>query len=198
MTRRTMIRIRGGEHRSRQLLGPPGEDLTRPMNARAKDSVFNLLRGWFEGTRVLDLFAGVGTLGLEAASRGATEVFCVERDRVVRSFLLRNVDALGCGDRVRVLSADALAIPTSGIVAGPFEVIFMDPPYALFAEDRSRDRVLAAAAGCRGLMGDRGFLVLRRPIDRNSPPPPRLEGFDGPETHEFGRGMQVLLYCPAP
>ncbi|MGA0419021.1 MAG: RsmD family RNA methyltransferase [Phycisphaerales bacterium] len=192
-----MIRILGGEFRSRQLLGPPGEDLTRPMNARVKDSLFNLLRGWFEDARVLDLFSGVGTMGLEAASRGAAEVVCIERDRTVRNFLLRNIESLGCGDRVRALSADALAVPTSGIVAGPFDVVFMDPPYAFFEEDRSRARVIAAAAACRGLMGERGFLVLRRPVDRNSPPPPTLEGFDGPEVHDFGKGMQVLLYCPA-
>jgi len=167
------------------------------MTARVKDSIFNLLRGWFEDARVLDLFAGVGTLGLEAASRGAAEVVCVERDRTVRTFLLRNIDTLGCGDRVRAIPADALAVPTSGIVAGPFDIVFMDPPYALFAEERSRDRVLAAASGCRELMGERGFLVLRRPVERDSPPPPALEGFDGPEVHDFGKGMQVLLYCPA-
>ena len=167
------------------------------MTARVKDSIFNLLRGWFEDARVLDLFAGVGTLGLEAASRGAAEVVCVERDRTVRTFLLRNIDTLGCGDRVRAIPADALAVPTSGIVAGPFDIVFMDPPYALFAEERSREHVLAAASGCRELMGERGFLVLRRPVERDSPPPPALEGFDGPEVHDFGKGMQVLLYCPA-
>ena len=66
-----MIKIIGGEYRSRKLLTPENESVSRPYGSRVKESLFNLLRGWFEGATVIDLFAGVGTMGLECASRGA-------------------------------------------------------------------------------------------------------------------------------
>ena len=69
-----MPKIISGDFRTRILLTPEGEDRTRPMTARVKESVFAMLHGWFQGARVLDLFAGVGTVGLECVSRGASEV----------------------------------------------------------------------------------------------------------------------------
>lgn len=192
-----MLRILSGIYRSRRLESPDGDDLTRPMTARVKESVFGLLRGWFEEARVLDLFAGVGTMGLEAASLGAREVVCVERDRTVLGYLRRNIESLGCGDRVTVLVGDALASGTLARAGGVFDLVFMDPPYELMQEEKSLARVLAAAARVREVMGEKGFLVLRRPVDPHSPPPPTLEGFVGPEVHDYGKGMQVLLYCPA-
>lgn len=192
-----MLRIIAGTYRSRSLESPEGDDRTRPMTARAKESIFGILRGWFEDARVLDLFAGVGTMGLEALSRGAREVVLVERDRGVLGCLRRNIDSLGCGDRARVVAADAISPATLAALPGPFDVIFMDPPYQLMEEERDAARVLDAASRCRALMGEKGFLVLRRPLHRRSPPPPALPGFVGPEVHEYGRSMQVLLYCPA-
>src|SRR5262245_15938357 len=76
-----MLKIIAGEFRSRKLLTPDDGSVSRPYGARVKESIFNLLRGWFEGATVIDLFAGVGTMGLEAVSRGAARVFMVERDR---------------------------------------------------------------------------------------------------------------------
>ena len=191
-----MIRILSGTFRSRLLESPAGDDLTRPMTARVKESLFGLLRGWFDDARVLDLFAGVGTMGLEAASLGAREVVCVERDRTVLGCLRRNIESLGCGDRVKVLVGDALSSGTVDRLAGPFDVVFMDPPYELMQDEKSLQRVLNAAARLRSVMGERGFLVLRRPVDPRTPPPPALAGFVGPEVHDYGKGMQVLLYCP--
>lgn len=63
-----MLQILGGQFRSRKLQIPEGTQ-TRPMGSRTKEAIFNILRGWFEGANVLDIFAGVGTMGLEAAYR---------------------------------------------------------------------------------------------------------------------------------
>lgn len=82
-----MLQISGGEYRSRRLTSPPDAEVSRPYARRAREAVFNLLRGWFEDARVLDLFAGVGTMGLEAASRGAAAVVMVERDKPIGSTL---------------------------------------------------------------------------------------------------------------
>jgi 16S rRNA (guanine966-N2)-methyltransferase len=193
-----MLRILAGEYRSRLLASPRESDRTRPYTGRVKESLFNLLRGWFEDARVLDLFAGVGTVGLEAASRGAREVFCVERDREILGFLERNIASLGCGDRVRAISGDALSPALLPRCPGPFDLVFLDPPYELMEEESQRERILTLAARCRSLMGDRGFLVLRRPVTAQSPPAPAIEGFDGPEAHRHGASMEILLYMPRP
>lgn len=192
-----MLRIVAGEYRSRRLALPPGEDRTRPMTSRVKESTFNLLRGWFEGARVLDLFAGVGTIGLEAASRGASEVVCVERDRGILAYLERNIRDLGCGDRVRALAADALSPALLSQLRGPFDLIFIDPPYEVMESPQGLPRVIEAVRRCRGLMGERGFLVLRRPATPASPPPPSFMELLGPEIHRHGGSMEVLLYAPA-
>src|SRR5690606_7638589 len=87
---------------------PEGGDVTRPYVDRVKESVFNLLRGWFDEANVLDLFAGVGTMGLEAVSRGAANVLLVEQNRKVFKLLEENIRQLGCGDRAVAMLGDAL------------------------------------------------------------------------------------------
>lgn len=193
-----MLRIIAGEYRSRLLATPEGE-VTRPMASRAKESIFNLLRGWFEEATVLDLFAGVGTMGLEAVSRGASRVVMVEQQRSVFKLLQANIASLGCGDRVTAIQGDALAPmlleSIRHVLPKPVDVVFMDPPYVLMQEEASRRRVLAQAARCRGLMGDRGFLVLRTPVEPTQEDH-AVEGFDGPEVHRYRQQMSVLLYAP--
>ncbi|MCA9284042.1 MAG: RsmD family RNA methyltransferase [Phycisphaerales bacterium] len=190
-----MLRIIAGEYRSRLLATPEGEDITRPWTGRAKESVFNLLRGWFEGARVLDLFAGVGSMGLEAASRGATEVVMVERSREVLRLAQANIDALGCGDRVRAVQADALGPAALAESPRPLDVLFVDPPYAFMEDERRRASVLDQVARCRELMAEKAFVVLRSPIDP-SDAALAIEGFAGPEVHRYGAGMYALLYMP--
>ena len=99
-------KIISGDFRTRILLTPEGEDRTRPMTARVKESVFAMLHGWFAGARVLDLFAGVGTVGLECVSRGAAEVVMVERDRDVFRYLEHNIETLKCRDRAIAIQAE--------------------------------------------------------------------------------------------
>lgn len=191
-----MIRIISGEFRSRTLEAPEGTDLTRPMLARVKESLFGILRGWFDGTRVLDLFAGVGTMGLEAASRGAAEVVCVERDRDVFRCLERNIARLGCGGRVKAIQGDALAAATLESAPRPVDVVFLDPPYELMEDAPRRRKVLEQATRCRLVMAPKSFLVLRTPIDL-ADDERRLDGFDGPEVHAYGNSMFVYLYMPS-
>ena len=122
------MRIVAGEWRGRTLSAPPGIE-TRPTADRARETLFSMLAsrlGTFEGLRVADLFAGSGALGFEALSRGAASVTFVENDPQAAAAIKRNVDALGAGDRVRMLTGSALALPHS---AG-FDLVFADPPYA--------------------------------------------------------------------
>ena len=190
-----MIRIIAGEFRSRELLVPPDAEVTRPYTQRVRESVFNLLRGWFDDARVLDVFAGVGSMGLEAASRGAAEVVLIERDRKIADLAQANIDRLQCGDRVRVARVDALGPGAAASAPRPVDVVFVDPPYPMMRDEAQRTRVLEQITRLREVMAPSSFLVLRTPMG-----PERaaltIDGFDGPEAHEYSVGMWVMLYQP--
>jgi 16S rRNA (guanine966-N2)-methyltransferase len=120
------LRLIGGQYRSRRLPVPDHEGL-RPTPDRVRETLFNWLQPMLRGARCLDCFAGSGALGLEAASRGAAEVVMLERAAPVVRQLEANVRTLGAV-QVQVLGADALAW-----LAGPgcpFDLVFLDPPYA--------------------------------------------------------------------
>ena len=102
------MRIHSGTLKGRRVISPPDESTTRPIPDRVKSSVFQILRGHFEGEAVFDGFAGTGAIGLEAASLGASRVVMVERDKRVAMVCEKNVETLGIGDRCEVVRGDAL------------------------------------------------------------------------------------------
>ncbi len=129
------MRIVGGKHRGRRIAAPEGHDV-RPTSDRAREALFNILQhGSFsaDGTsplidaRVLDVFAGSGALGLEALSRGAAHLTCIESSATARSVLHANAKALGETTRVTVVQADATKPPTAA--GPPCRLVLMDPPY---------------------------------------------------------------------
>ncbi|MHC4428074.1 MAG: RsmD family RNA methyltransferase [Planctomycetota bacterium] len=191
-----MVRIIAGEYRSRTLLSREGDESTRPMLSRVKESIFGMLHEWFEGARVLDLFAGVGTIGLEAVSRGASEVLMVESNPRTYKILRENIERLGCGDRARPMLADARGATCLAAAPRPVDLVFLDPPYDLMREDHSRSGVLEQLARCREIMAASSFAVLRSPIGPEEADL-EVEGFSGPEPHRYRRDMWVLLYTPA-
>jgi len=184
----------GGEHRSRILETPAGADTTRPMTGRVKESIFNILRGWFDDAVVLDLFAGVGTMGLESLSRGARMAIFFERDRTVFECLKRNIEALGVGDRSRPVQGDALSAAVMASLPEPIDVVFMDPPYPIAEQSSGKRKILEQCARLRGAMGERGWLVLRLPYEL-AEGERAIAGFIGPEVRAFG-DMYVHLYAP--
>ncbi|MHC4414398.1 MAG: 16S rRNA (guanine(966)-N(2))-methyltransferase RsmD [Planctomycetota bacterium] len=190
-----MVRIIAGEFRSRKLDTIDGDQATRPFLARVKESVFGMLHEWFQGAQVLDLFAGVGTVGLEAVSRGAASVLMVENDPKTYRILKRNIERLGCADRARALLGDALGQTCLIQPSPPVDLVFVDPPYEMMEDPRSRQRVLDQVARCRVIMGERGFVVLRSPV---GPVDAELAipGFIGPEVHRYRKDMWVLIYEP--
>lgn len=120
------MRIIGGIWRSRILTFPAAEGL-RPTPDRVRETVFNWLGQTLEGRRCLDLFAGSGALGFEAASRHAAQVTLVDRQHRVCAALRENAARLGAS-QCTVVEADAgewLARDT-----GVYDVIFLDPPFA--------------------------------------------------------------------
>lgn len=151
------LRIIAGEFGGRRIQPPPGEG-TRPMLDRVREAVFATIGDRVEGARVLDLFAGTGSLGLEALSRGAVGARFVERDRAMARVLEQNLAALDVGDRAQLEVGDALAPRRWG--DPPHDLLFLDPPYPLVREGPGRKRVLAALGHWFGSFAGPGALAL--------------------------------------
>ena len=127
----------------------------RPTADRVKESVFNIIGGEVVGAAVLDLFAGAGSLGLEALSRGAASALFVDDDVKSLAALKRNIRTLELEDRTRIMRMDAARGPGRIRGAGPFGIVFLDPPYG---------RGLAVGAldmlGREGLVDTDGLVVV--------------------------------------
>jgi len=132
-----MTRIIGGSAGGRRLQTPPG-DATRPTADRVREALFSALEAQFgslHGLRLLDLYAGSGAVGLEAASRGAVRVTAVESDRRTARLVAANAASLGFDLEVRAQSVAAVLAATP---AAAYDVVFLDPPYSVASEEVAR------------------------------------------------------------
>ncbi|MEO8156282.1 MAG: 16S rRNA (guanine(966)-N(2))-methyltransferase RsmD [Betaproteobacteria bacterium] len=121
------VRIIGGQWRSRIVRFPHAHSL-RPTPDRVRETLFNWLGQDLAGKACLDLFAGSGALGFEAASRGARRVVMVEQNTAICQALRETQAALGAG-QVEVRRADAFAFLKADVLR--YDVIFLDPPFQL-------------------------------------------------------------------
>lgn len=138
------MRIVGGSHRGRALLGPKS-DAIRPTSDRLRESLFNVLAHAHgdpcPGARVLDLFAGTGALGLEAMSRGAAYAAFVDQSAEARGLIRGNVEALGLAGVTGLLKRDATRL--GGLAPfDPFTLVFCDPPYRKGLAERALSSLL--------------------------------------------------------
>jgi len=161
------MRIIAGTHRGRTILGPEGDDVTRPITDRVKENLFNRLHslGVTGYGRVLDVFAGTGSMGLEALSRGATHCTFVERDRPASDVLQLNLDRLGVGPGAAdVRTGDALGgVWLLPIANASVTLAFVDPPYPqAVASLEPFERLLADLLP---RLEPGGVVVLRTPAD---------------------------------
>ncbi len=122
-----MPKITGGQLGSRKLRSPKSSAV-RPTPGRVKEALFSILMHQVEGARVLDLFAGTGAIGIEAASRGAARVVAVEADRTIARAIEEAVEQLEVADIVNVVAAPADRALYR--LEGPFDIVYLDPPYA--------------------------------------------------------------------
>ena len=124
-----LVRIIAGTARGRSIVAPP-DGGTRPIHDRAKEGIFNMLlslNGDFEGLGVYDIFAGSGSFGLEALSRGAAHVTFVEKSPGAAAVIKKNLATLGFEDRASVLTTLA---ETAVAQMDRVDLAFCDPPYA--------------------------------------------------------------------
>jgi 16S rRNA (guanine(966)-N(2))-methyltransferase RsmD len=124
------MRIIAGTYRSRVLEAPAGM-ATRPTSDRLRETLFNVLAPRIAGAAFLDLYAGSGAVGLEALSRGAARMVCVERAQPALKALRANAARLGvaAGFDVQTVSVAAYLKRGPGGEGGLFDVVFLDPPY---------------------------------------------------------------------
>lgn len=175
-----MSRIVAGVAGGRRLVTPSGPG-TRPTADRTREALFSTLvslRGELAGAAFLDLYAGSGAVGLEAASRGARLVTLVERDPAALRALRANVATVGL-DTVEV-RASAVERLLANAAAAPYDVVFLDPPYA-----DPVDRTLAFLVD-RGWLAAGAVTVVER-ASRGAPPA-WPEGLAAVRDRRYGAG----------
>ncbi|MCX5393428.1 16S rRNA (guanine(966)-N(2))-methyltransferase RsmD [Streptomyces sp. NBC_00094] len=137
-----MTRVIAGTAGGRRLAVPPGTG-TRPTSDRAREGLFSTWEaflGTLDGTRVADLYAGSGAVGLEALSRGAVHALLVEAEPRAAKTIRENITSLGLpGAELRTGKAEQIV--TGPAPADPYDLVFLDPPYAV-ADDDLREILL--------------------------------------------------------
>lgn len=176
-----MTRVIAGAAGGRRLTVPPGR-ATRPTSDRTREGLFatvGSLLGPLEGLRVLDLYAGSGAVGLEAASRGAGHVLLVESDRAAVRAIRRNIGELGlsgvdiAADRVERL------LPRG--VTCPYDFVFADPPYSVGDEAVAR---MLDALRVHGWLAANALVAVERDTRGSGVPWP--EGYVGDRARHYG------------
>ncbi len=167
------VRIIAGEWRGRRVPIAPNTAV-RPTPDRVRETLFNWLKAEIVGARVLDLYAGTGALGFESLSRGAAEAWFVEQDPALVTALGEQAETFGV--RPRVLRQDAASL-LRGRAPQRFDVVFLDPPYALAVEP-----LLELLPPW---LAERGLVYVERPL------PPGLAEREGGEWVKRGRAGSV-------
>lgn len=179
----------------------PAHRATRPTTDRVREAVFSSLATWAGGEQrtpaeqlatisFLDLFAGSGAVGIEAASRGAESVVWVERDRATAALIGRNLSRTGLAGPAMTVVAAAVEhwLASAAVPAGGFDIIWADPPYELDAEHLAG---IVTTLLARGWLAGDGLLVVER-----STRGPRVEWPAGMEESWSRRyGETVVHYC---
>lgn len=182
-----MTRIVAGSYRGRRLGTPAGAD-TRPTSDRVREALFSTLQSMVDltGARFADLYAGSGAVGLEALSRGAGQVLLVESDRAAARSIRGNIDLLGAGERVRLLTSPVDRVLATG-PDRPYDVIFADPPYRM-PED-ALSAVLVALVEF-GWLAEDAVVVVERSV--RSPQPCWVPGVTATDGKRYGE--TILWY----
>jgi 16S rRNA (guanine966-N2)-methyltransferase len=184
------MRIVAGQYRGKPLIAPPGQ-ATRPTSDRARESIFNILEHapWSPGlreARVVDLFAGSGALGLEALSRGAAFALFVETDEAARGAIRDNVEAFGLFGTTRVHRRDAADLgPRPSSAGAPFDLAFLDPPYAKGLGEKALEQLRT-----HGWLTPGAVTVFERGAEE---PVIDVEGFDLVDERTYGAARVLFM-----
>lgn len=165
------MRIIAGEWRGTNIHTPKGET-TRPTLSRIREAIFSMIANELSGARVLDVFAGSGSLGFEALSRGAHTCDFVDVGRDAQECLRKNVAKLRCDQRTRIHSRDAASYLRSPAPVGvKWDIILCDPPYG----SESVTDALHAISNSPGLTENTLVVLQTARKDEIIPPSQNLE-----------------------
>ncbi len=181
------MRITGGQFKGRTLKTPSGDNV-RPTQDCVREALFSILIEAVPGSRFLDLYAGTGAVGLEALSRGASDVQWVEGDRSTARLTKQNVTTIaGASYEYNVLQSDTTRyIRTSGKNAA-FDIVFADPPYINARESGLKE--LAEELVKNNTIAQNGILVTEMP---HTAPVAALEGWELLRDRKYGKTRIVL------
>jgi len=189
------MRVVAGRARGTRLHGP-GKLPVRPTSDRVREALFSVLGDQAARGNVLDVFAGCGTLGIEALSRGAERAVFIERDARCRDLIRRNLERTRLADRAAILGGDAFRsvrrLRTLGLV---YALLFFDPPYAALSSPRGWARLTAFLTDLMEAgLAERGarMVVEHRAGDVEEALPPALRLLD---RRRYGDTGVTLLEC---
>ena len=169
------MRVTGGTLKGRILKCPEG--IIRPAMDKMKESVFQII-GDLSEKSFLDMFSGSGSIGIEAASRGAQTVYCVEKDKIKIPVILENVSIAPVKIQCKFMAAE-LFLKRNKL---QFDYIFLDPPFPYnFHKD------LVAMCCDTGTLKEDGTLMIHRPQEKNLPD--TISGFHRIDQRSFGRSI---------
>lgn len=176
------LRIAGGTARGIPITEPRGYRL-RPTSGLVREAVFNILGDLVEGSAALDLYAGTGALGIEALSRGAAAATFIDAEAAACQAILQTLARAGLATKATVLRG---RLPTAlASIRGPFNLIFLDPPY----QDDAVETLLALPV----LVASGGLVVYEHASRYN--PPERPDGLRLTERRVYGDSA-IALYAP--
>jgi 16S rRNA (guanine966-N2)-methyltransferase len=191
------MRIIAGTKRGMKLFSPDSR-ITRPITDRVKESLFNVLQNCdlLAGARVADLFCGVGSLGLEALSRGAAWVTFVERNAEVIAVLEKNIAKAGFGTQCRIVRASAFHVGAPVAPGGArYDLVFVDPPYATTQEVGVHSSLADLLRVLQDQVVPRGVVVVR--THRSTPALEEYGAFHAVDRRQWGTMSIVLLQAKA-
>ncbi len=152
-----MLKITGGLYRGRNLRSVPG-DSTRPPLSKVRAAVCNILTGWTDSAKVLDLFSGTGSYSFELLSRGAESCTCIDKNPKAVETIRKNVDILGVRDQVRVIKGDfAQVLPALKRSGEKYDIILVAPPYFTGLDIKAMEKL-----GSGELLSPWGVTVLQQ------------------------------------
>lgn len=188
------MRIIAGEARGRRLRAPVGRGTTRPILDALKERIFNILSADIPDARVWDLFAGSGSIGLEALSRGAKQCVFVERDAKTFAVLKQNIEDLGYAERSDAKKADVMKGACAAAAReGIPDLIFLDPPFPLMDNKVDEFRAFLEGFVQAPFMGPESRLILRTPEGFDWPDGEAPKGLELADRREHGASL-VLFY----
>jgi len=184
-----MLKVLGGTARGRQLKTLPQDDLSiRPMLGRMKKSIFDIIQFRIPGCSFLDVFAGVGSVGIEALSRGAQSCVFAELAKTSLDLIKHNVRMLGFDDKSKVIRCDVLK--DFALIQNKYDIVFMGPPYK---DGQKKALALSQPALMNvvryDILKDDSILILQKHIKE---PLGAVAGLENFRTEKYGDTVVVF------